>query len=515
MSISSPPPAATDRLAAPALAPALQIIGACKRFGANLVLNQVSLELYPGEIRALCGENGAGKSTLVKIVTGIHPADEGRILVDGVPCAIASPQEAQARGIALVSQELSLAPNLSVLDNIWLGSGEVPLFHRRASLRTRAVEALAQVGLGGLDPALPVGRLGIGQRQLVEIARMLTRHARVLILDEPTATLSDVEIDHVFHALRLLRAQGRAVLYITHRLAEVFDICDSVTVLRNGELIGTARTAAIDRLQLMAMMLGRELGQLYPQEDVQAGFAGLAVRGLRLPGALHGLDLQAPAGAVTCLAGQVGSGATEALRALAGLAPAATGRASAMGRGYRLRAVSRARAARVFFVSEDRAHEGIFLRLSVADNLVATQLRGFSRVGVLMLGALRRQARRLAAAVGVDARRLGSPAGELSGGNQQKLAFGRLLVDGPPGVLLLNEPTRGVDVGARADIYRLVRRFCAEGWAVVMASSDLEEVLGMSDAIVTLYRGRLVARYARGQAGMHRILADITHPAPT
>jgi len=496
----------------PADPPLFAIRGATKRFGPNLVLHDVSLEVRAGEIRALCGENGAGKSTLVKIITGIHQADGGHIAIDGAACAIAAPRDAQAHGIALVSQELSLAPNLSVEDNIWLGSAEVPLFHRRRVLRDRARAALDLVGLTDLALSTQVARLGIGQRQLVEIARMLTRRARLLILDEPSATLSDVEILHVFAALRQLQAQGCAVLYITHRLGEVFDICDSVTVLRNGELVGTEAIAAIDRQRLMAMMLGRDLDHLYPAPTAPRGGPGLAVRGLGVPGALAGFDLDAAPGRVTCLAGQIGSGTTEALRALAGLVPDATGSASALGSRYELRAVARARAAGVRFVSEDRAGEGVFLRLDVAENLLATQLPGFSRLGVLARGRMRRAARALAQAVGVDDARLHSPAGDLSGGNQQKLAFGRLLAGGAPGVLLMNEPTRGVDVGARAEIYRLVRQFCAQGWCVVMASSDLEESLGISDAIVTLYRGQVVGRYARADTDIRQVLADITHP---
>lgn len=499
----------------PASRPLFAIHGASKRFGPNLVLNNVSLEVRAGEIRALCGENGAGKSTLVKIITGIHQADAGRITMDGEDCAIASPREAQARGIALVSQELSLAPNLSVEDNIWLGSSEVPLFHRRHALRERARATLDQVGLAEVTLGTQVSTLGIGQRQLVEIARMLTRRARLLILDEPTATLSDVEIVHVFNALRQLRARGCAVLYITHRLGEVFGICDSVTVLRNGEMVGTEPTDAIDRQRLMAMLLGRDMGHLYPAATPSLAGPGFAVRGLHVPGALSGFDLDAAPGRVTCLAGQIGSGTTEALRALAGLVPDATGAASALGRPYELRAVGRARDAGVRFISEDRAGEGIFLRLNVAENLLATQLPGFSRMGVLALGRMRHAAHELARAVSVDTARLRSPAGDLSGGNQQKLAFGRLLASGAPGVLLMNEPTRGVDVGARADIYRLVRQFCAQGWCVVMASSDLEEALGISDAIVTLYRGRMVARYQRAETDIRQILADITHPAMT
>src|SRR5580692_11272156 len=234
--------------------------GLTKRFGANEVLKNVTLALEAQEIRAICGENGAGKSTLVKIFTGVHPPDGGHVCVDGKPTAIASPHHAQELGIAFVAQELSLAPALSVHDNIWLGNREVPLFHRRKAFRERSRAALAKLGLGELPLDTPVAQLSIGVRQLVELARMLTRDARILILDEPTATLSVIEIERIFAALRALKREGKTIVYITHRLGEVFEVCDTVSVLRNGELVGTRRTNDIDRGQLMKMMLGRSIG---------------------------------------------------------------------------------------------------------------------------------------------------------------------------------------------------------------------------------------------------------------
>jgi ABC-type sugar transport system ATPase subunit len=491
----------------------LAVKSVTKRFGPNEVLKNVSLSLEAKEIRAICGENGAGKSTLVKVITGLYQPDAGAVCIDGEPIAMTGPQHAQALGIAVVAQELSLAPALSVLDNIWLGNRDVPLLHRRRSLRDRAREALDKLGLGELPLDTPAETLSIGRRQLVEIARMLTRDARVLILDEPSATLSDVEIERIFNALRALKAAGKSVVYITHRLGEVFDICDTVSVLRNGEMVGTRSTAEIDRGTLMHMMLGRSLGEMYPAWDGKAGGAMLEVGNLCVPPLVANFNLVAERGTVTCIAGQVGSGAITVLRALAGLTAGATGDVRVAGAAMRLRSPAKARAAKVRFISEDRAGEGIFLRLNAGQNLVGTRLSDHTQFGVLARGKLRATAAKLGAAVGVDRRRLRSMADELSGGNQQKLAIGRWIGGGEPGVVLMNEPTRGVDVGARAEIYRLIRQFCDQGYCVVVASSDIEEVLGMADVVVSMYRGRQVGRYRRGEADMHRVLADITHPA--
>ena len=490
----------------------LTVEGLSKSFGGVRALRDVSLSLRAGEIRAICGENGAGKSTLVKSLMGIFTPDAGSIAIDGVRHTMRSPQQAQALGLGLVAQELSLAPRLSVLDNIWLGSADVRLFHRRRDLRRRARTALEILGAGEWDLDTPVSALSIGQQQLVEVARLLARDAQILILDEPTATLTDTEIARILDVLKTLKARGHAILYISHRLGEVFDLCDTVTVLRNGEHVATRQVPDITREQLIELMLGRPFGDMYP-----VGAAGpdtgdaLVVEGLNVAGSVQDLSLVAPRGKILCIAGQIGSGANVVTRALAGLVPGATGRVSVGDRPLRLGSVPHCVGRGVLFLSEDRAAEGIFHQRSVLENLLAGSFGAHSAfacwIGCASNGSAR-GSRNVWQSIN---------AGSLPRRASSAVATSRSscspAIERPqPGVLLMNEPTRGIDVGAHADIYGIMRELCSLGYAMVMTSSDLEEVVGIADIVVTMYRGRTVARYERQSIAMARILADITHP---
>ena len=488
----------------------LEVAAVSKSFGAVHALHDVSFSLDQGEIRALCGENGAGKSTLIKLITGLHQPDRGHIRVDGQDRQIKSPIEAQLLGIASVSQELSIVPQLSVLDNLWLGHRDVPFFHRQAKFRQRANEVLKLVDLSHLSIDASAGRLSLAERQLLEIGRLLVREARILILDEPTATLADKEIERVTTALRRLRSQNKSIIFITHRLNEVFEICDSVTVLRNGIEVGTHQTADIDRPRLIEAMLGRPLGQMYPASTGRSGDVALAVRGLTVPGAVDDLTFDARKGEIVCLAGQIGSGAIDAIRALAGLVYDATGEVKVAGQPLELGSVPIALSRNLRFVSEDRGSEGVFPKLSVRENLVATQLELLGGLGLLSRRQLTDVARRMASSVRIDDMRLRNLTGELSGGNQQKVSVGRSISDRAEGVLVMNEPTRGVDVGARAEIYALMRRLCEDGYAILMTSSDIEEVVGMSDRVITMFRGASVRHHERAAINRPDILADIT-----
>lgn len=482
-----------------------------KSFGAIRALSDVSFAVGPGEIKGLCGENGAGKSTLVKILTGVYQPDAGSITVAGRARQIRDPQAAQELGIAFVSQELSIPPHLSVFDNIWLGHRATPFLHRRRALRERAREILRLVGLDHLSLDRSASSLSLGERQLLEIARALVRDARILFLDEPTATLSNHEIQLVFTTLRRLRDHGTSIVLITHRLSEIFELCDTVAVLRNGRAVASRKVEGSSRKELIELMLGHPLDQMYPARAAPSSKLAMTVRGLRVPGAFSDLSFDLQDGQIICLAGQIGSGAPDALRALAGLIYDAEGQVEAHGCRLRLGSVPRSMAAGLIFVSDDRAAEGLFLKMPVLDNLAALWMQKTSGGPVLDLGDMAAIAARTADSVGVDVRRLPSRASDLSGGNQQKIAIGRASIAADRAILLMNEPTRGVDVGARAEIYRQMRRLCDGGFSIIMASTDIEEVVGIADVVITMFRGAAVALYRGAEIARNQVLADIVH----
>ena len=492
--------------------PRLEVRGVGKRYGAIRALHRVDVEIGAGEIHALCGHNGAGKSTLVKILAGLARGDEGSIRIDGDEVHLHSPQQAQRAGIALVDQEISLIEVLSVADNILLGLEEAPFVQRPRAAATRVRELLARVGLGSLDPATPVARLTLGERQLVEIARALGRDAALLILDEPTATLSDAETEHVFSALRPLAAAGTSIVFVSHRLGEVLAICDRVTVLCDGEVSGRAVVGkGLDRAQLVEMMVGAvEDDEVLRQPPPATAAPSLQLRGLSVGTRLLDLDLDVHPGQIVALAGQVGSGASDCLRALAGLAPGARGRVLVDGRRLHGGSPARAMAAGLLYISNDRKTEGLFLERSVDANLVATRLGSLSRLGVLLRRPAARAAAELAEAVGLGERRR-SPVGTLSGGNQQKALLGRCLRREHAGVLLLDEPTRGVDVGGRAEIHGLLRGAAAAGCAVLYASTETDEILDLADVVATLCAGRLVSVRPRREVTMPLLVSEMTH----
>jgi ABC-type sugar transport system ATPase subunit len=491
--------------------PLVSVEGLTRSFGGVPAVRAVSFAVGAGEIHALCGHNGAGKSTVVKMLSGQLAPDSGRVVIGGRPAELGSRQAAQRLGVALVDQELSVVPALTVLDNLLLGDVTAPLVSRRRAAAARCRRVLSDVGLDRLRPEQPLAELSIGERQLVEIARALSQNARLVILDEPTATLSDAEAGHVFAAIRRVAARGCAVIYVSHRLAEVLELCDTVTVLRDGRRIATTPASELTVDGLIVQMLGEAPRRLTAGREPDPRLThALRIEHLRVPGRLADFTLTAPAGRICALAGQLGSGASDVLRALAGLHPQATGRAELRGRPVPLRTPAGAARAGVAFVSNDRKSEGLFLGQSVAANLLATRLPALATAGVLRARGEQRAARSLAGLAGVPDRRLSDLVSTLSGGNQQKVFVGRCLGRDDVFALLLDEPTRGVDIGGRAAIHQMLRNAADAGLAVLFASTELEELLELGDVIVTMREGRVIARYEGGADGA-ALMRDMTH----
>lgn len=473
----------------------LRVSGITKRFGATIALDGVDLELRPGEVHALIGENGAGKSTLMNVLAGAVQPDAGAMEMDGAPYAPASPLHARRRGIALIHQELSLCPHLSVAENILLGIepsrlGRVDF----TESRRRAAALLDEFGHADVRPDAIVGRLSLAARQVVEICRALAANARLVLMDEPTSSFQREDTERVFALVRRLAARGISVVYISHFLEEVREVTDRYTVLRDGRSVASGGITSVTNEQLIAQMVGRNISGLFPPRTRAAagGDIALSVRDLTAPG-IERVSLDLRSGEIFGIAGLIGSGRSELIRALFGLEAIGSGEILVRGKGVQTVKGGTARrlAAGLGYLSEDRKGEGLALPLSVADNLTLTGLSPMrSRWGWLDLGRQRERAQHWIARLHVRARSPQQPVRTLSGGNQQKVALGRLLHQ-DASILLLDDPTRGIDIASKEQVYSIITGAADEGKAVLMVSSYLPELFGLCDRLAVMRRGRL------------------------
>jgi len=472
-----------------------------KSFPGVRALSGVSFEAARGEVHALLGENGAGKSTLIKIVSGVFQPDRGEVLVDGKPVDLARPDDARRAGIATIYQELLLFPELSVAENIFMGhaprAGLGRIDWQAMHKKTNAL--LASLEIHDLQADRVVGSLSVGNRQRVEILRALSQDARILIMDEPTAALTEYDVKRLFDIVRKLKARGVAVIYISHRLDEIFAIADRVTVLRDGAHVATKRVAETDAAGLVQLMVGRRIESLFPKVTVPIGEPVLEVKGLERRPLTRSVSLTVRAGEIVGLAGLVGSGRSELAQTIFGVTPADAGEIRIAGQQVDIRSPAQARSLGVAYVPEDRGTQGLVRPMTVRENFSLAALGQVAFGGFIDRGAERKLADDGVKRFAVKTSSLEQTAGKLSGGNQQKIVLGKWLANGPK-LLILDEPTRGIDVGAKAEIHRLMGELAAQGLAILMISSELPEVLGMSDRVLVMREGRIVAEFSREQA---------------
>jgi rhamnose transport system ATP-binding protein len=493
----------------------LQLTDITKSFAGVHALKAVSFDLRAGEVHALVGENGAGKSTLIKVVTGAHEPDSGRVEVRGKVIEHNNPVRARALGIAAIYQQPALFPDLTVAENIAIGLEPAGAWRRiRWGERwARAKRLLERIG-ASIDPEIEVRRLTMPEQQLVEIARALGSDARILIMDEPTASLSDTEVENLFRVIRELKAQGVGIIYISHRLEELPQVADRVTALRDGSLVGTRAMGEVNRATLIRMMVGRELSAVFPKIDVKHGPVALNIRGLSCRAlGVSDVSLYVRAGEILGLAGLVGAGRTELARVIFGLTPADSGLIELGGRPVSIDSPAKAVELGIAYVPEDRRRHGVILEMSVASNTTLATLRQVASLGLMNFAKERATAAEFVSKLGIKTAGLDSPVGTLSGGNQQKVALARWLTANPS-VLILDEPTQGVDVGAKAEIHRLMGELAKAGMAIVMISSELPEILGMSDRIAVMYGGRVVGTLDRTTATQEILLELALGHAP-
>jgi ribose transport system ATP-binding protein len=484
--------------------------GVSKAFAGARALDRVDFDVRRGEVHALVGENGAGKSTLIRILSGATRADAGQITLDGAAFVAGDPLAVRNAGISTVYQEFTLVRELTVAENIFLGREAGRFLLNRSAMEAAARSHLDALGFR-FPATAPVGDLSVAHQQIVEIARALAIDAKVLILDEPTATLSPADVERLFIGLRALAGRGLGIVYTSHRLDEIFAIADRVTVLRDGRRVLSADANALDRAALIRAMVGRDIEEEFPSRTAIAKSEGrpaapvLEVRSLAAPPRFFNVSFSVQPGEIVALAGLVGAGRTSAALAIVG-ALRAHGEVRLNGVGVRFGSPAEAIRAGVVYVTEDRKARGVFPLMSTAANITITSLSAFSRAGLVSRARERAAAADAARRFDVRAAHLDQPAATLSGGNQQKALLARFLTK-PRGVAILDEPTRGIDVGSRAEIYGLIARLAEAGAGILMISSDLTEVLGMADRIVVMRDGRTTGELTRAEATSDRVMA--------
>jgi len=485
---------------------ALQMRGIRKAFPGVQALAGVDLDVRRGEVHVLLGENGAGKSTLMKILSGALPRDAGTIEIDGRAAALASPREARGARIAIIHQELALVPEMTVAENIFLGRAPTRFgFLDQPAMVRDATTFLSRLG-ANIDPNLLVASLSIAQQQLVEIARALSLDARILIMDEPTSALTERESARLFATISGLTARGTAIVYISHRLDEIFAIGDRITVLRDGRNVATQEVRQADRRALVRLMANRDVDELMPPMERTTGTPRLRVEGLSHGNRLHDVSFNVRSGEIVGFAGLLGAGRTEIARAVFGLEPFDHGTVYVDELPVDIRSPQDAIAAGIGFVTEDRKREGLVLSRSVRDNVALPILRRLARLGIVHRKAETAIAQSSVRDLGIRTPSVSQLAQNLSGGNQQKIVLAKWLATGAR-ILFLDEPTRGIDVGSKQEIYALINELAASGVAIVLMSSDLPEVLGLSDRVLVMREGRITGEFTRAEASAERVMA--------
>jgi rhamnose transport system ATP-binding protein len=481
-----------------------------KSFSGVEVLHDVSFSLQPGEVHALLGENGAGKSTLMKVITGVYHPDSGEILLNGVPVHFNDTRESRQAGIGAIYQELSLFPDLDVAENIFVGRQPVMLGGRVdwRKLYSEAGKLLESLGVH-LDLKQKARSLSIAQQQMVEIARAFSINARILIMDEPTSSLTLNEVADLFRLVRRLREDGAAIIFISHRLEELYELADRATVLRDGMYVDTRRMKEVTRDDLIRMMVGRTITNLFPKQDVQAGEVILKIDQLSRAGSFHDVSFELRRGEILGMAGLVGAGRTNVAQAIFGVEPPTGGKIQIDGREVAITSSQQAIELGLAFVPEDRQLHGLIPAMDLTSNISLPILQGYTRYGWLQDKKELKGSYDAACQMEVRANNIWQKARELSGGNQQKVVLAKWLAT-KPRILILDEPTRGIDVGTKAVVHALMSKLASEGMAILMISSELPEILGMSDRVIVMREGHVTGHFTRAEATQEKIISAAT-----